>query len=523
MQRIAPHPRMNHPFTLPSQSAHEILLHLVQLPPASPYAPSASLPYLAGQLRAFGVHARIVSLNVSFAASLAGQELAATLRRSIRTAQDVGILAEAEHAIDNALHAVLPPIAGSVNSWAQLIDSARSYSAFVVQEIAADILLALTSDSCRIVGFTCANLTETALAIRVSNALRAARASIVTILGGPFLSNAASRFHDEPPVAAVNYFVAYGGAATLFSLLQHINGLAGLPEGVVCDANRHAAVPGRDVGLFNAALARPVYVISEVGKYLAPRPVLPIFSAQGCAYGRCTFCSSNSAITPYRYLPLAEVYGAMHECRQSLGVADFDIVDNNFDASKLRAMASIARNGRVRWKATARFDRRLTSDLFIAVRNAGCTLLSLGLESASDPLLRTMKKGFRAQTAAKVLEAAQVAGLPIHLYVILGYPGETAQDRLKTIAFLRGHRAAFVSVYFQFYDTNLSSGVFTAGKSFQPTTLRPAAAWMEAIRVLSEESGVNAYWSDTGILFRPTGYPLNDELFLIALSPESDR
>jgi hypothetical protein len=206
----------------------------------------------------------------------------------------------------------------------------------------------------------------------------------------------------------------------------------------------------------------------------------------------------------------------MRRYGDELSVRDFDIIDNNFDVDKIRTIAEALGDDAFRWKATSRIYREMTVDVLRDARHSGCRLLALGLEAADDGLLRTMKKGFRVETASRVLQNAATARLPVHLYAILGHPGETIAARKTTIQFLRDHRAAYVSAFLQFYDANLSSGVFVSGQ--RRSTVEHTDIAQDDLFGLIEDGGFATWWSESGVLLRPRGWPINDELFLLALS-----
>jgi hypothetical protein len=66
-------------------------------------------------------------------------------------------------------------------------------------------------------------------------------------------------------------------------------------------------------------------------------------------------------------------------------------------------------------------------------------MLQLGLESGSQPLLDRMGKGTRVSDAPETLDHLRAAGIATYVYVMLGAPGETAEDAEATLAFLERH------------------------------------------------------------------------------------
>ena len=66
--------------------------------------------------------------------------------------------------------------------------------------------------------------------------------------------------------------------------------------------------------------------------------------------------------------------------------------------------------------------------------------VELGLQSAKDETLRRMNRGHSAGDFSIAIEECRKRGIEVCAHVILGLPGETEEDMLGTMAFLRAHR-----------------------------------------------------------------------------------
>jgi hypothetical protein len=92
------------------------------------------------------------------------------------------------------------------------------------------------------------------------------------------------------------------------------------------------------------------------------------------------------------------------------------------------------------WHGFTRFERDLLDPEFVSsLAAAGCSMLQLGLESGSQPLLDRMGKGTRVADAAAILSNLARAGIAAYVYVMLGAPGETETDAERTRTFLADH------------------------------------------------------------------------------------
>jgi hypothetical protein len=70
---------------------------------------------------------------------------------------------------------------------------------------------------------------------------------------------------------------------------------------------------------------------------------------------------------------------------------------------------------------------------------SGCARLTTGLESGSQRILDSMKKGTRLDLIGTFLQDAAAAGVSCRCTMILGYPGETADDVQSSADFLAKH------------------------------------------------------------------------------------
>jgi len=210
-----------------------------------------------------------------------------------------------------------------------------------------------------------------------------------------------------------------------------------------------AAVAGgasADGGLFfeggDAAEFLPDFGFATLREYLSPEPVLPVTATRGCYWRRCRFCPEAVApIHPYRAADPGTFPALLRELSDRYGVRRFHLTDNAIPVAHLRSMAdagSVLRG--FSWHGFARFERELLEpELASSLAAAGCSMLQLGLESGSQPLLDRMGKGTRVADVSAILSNLSRAGIAAYVYVMLGAPGETESDAERTRSFLSEH------------------------------------------------------------------------------------
>ena len=68
---------------------------------------------------------------------------------------------------------------------------------------------------------------------------------------------------------------------------------------------------------------------------------------------------------------------------------------------------------------------------------AGCVMVTAGLEVASDRLLDLIKKGVTVAQVARVAKAFADHGIYVHAYLMYGFPTETVQETVDSLEMVR--------------------------------------------------------------------------------------
>jgi anaerobic magnesium-protoporphyrin IX monomethyl ester cyclase len=158
-------------------------------------------------------------------------------------------------------------------------------------------------------------------------------------------------------------------------------------------------------------------------------------TSRGCKY-RCTFCVVNQR--PRFHAP-KQVVDEMEVLEKEFGADYVLIIDPLCMDDRPRMLdicAEIRRRGlKIKWGCDARVSC-MTPELVKAMDAANCHDLSFGIESGVQTLLNNVKKGTSIPLIRKaVAMVKQHTDIRIGGLFILGLPGETEEDTLRTIAF----------------------------------------------------------------------------------------
>jgi radical SAM superfamily enzyme YgiQ (UPF0313 family) len=173
-------------------------------------------------------------------------------------------------------------------------------------------------------------------------------------------------------------------------------------------------------------------------------PAAPMILTRGCPY-LCTFCGSY-LITgrKVRKRSIDNVIEEIKILKSKYGVRSIDIVDENFVFYRDYVMEFcnrlIEEKIEIGWNCPygVRLDR-LDAELVSTMEKAGCYALSFGIESATNRILKEIKKVLTVeQTIEKVNMVRKAApSMMLQGFFMIGFPDETEEEIEATIELAR--------------------------------------------------------------------------------------
>ncbi|WP_339325412.1 B12-binding domain-containing radical SAM protein [Pararhodospirillum photometricum] len=302
----------------------------------------------------------------------------------------------------------------------------------------------LLSVPAAVIGFSITFTDQLAFTLQLARILKARRPEVTLVFGGGFFKDSdLDGFVTEPCVDAV--VLGEGERAFLAVLEARRDGrpLAEVP-GVVCYDPTTDTLSRRPNTLAVRPAEAPFADFSDLPAetYLTPAPVVPILGSRGCYWRRCTFCNHHASYAAsYKATPIARLVDELaHHIGQ--GVRHFTFVDEMVPAVRLAKLsqAILERGLDLRYYVLAKPTADFTPDCLELMHRAGCVCVYWGLESGSDRVLARMDKGNDSATAAATLAAAARAGIRNHVFLMVGFPGETRTDLKATLDFVHAQR-----------------------------------------------------------------------------------
>ena len=197
----------------------------------------------------------------------------------------------------------------------------------------------------------------------------------------------------------------------------------------------------------------------DLPRYERNGGTVPIQTKRGCVF-KCVYCTYlNVEGWGYRLRDPEAVVDEIEALHKVAGIGTFEFVDSTFNAPPRHATAvceAIVRRGlRVHLDTTNFTPATAPADLLGAMRRAGFRSLGITAESASDPVLEKLQKGFDAARVHTVARDVEAAGMSVLWIFLVGGPGETAETLEETLRFadwrLKRGDAVYVTVGVRVY------------------------------------------------------------------------
>lgn len=172
-----------------------------------------------------------------------------------------------------------------------------------------------------------------------------------------------------------------------------------------------------------------------------------ILTSRGCNY-RCFYCSSSHYWgQKIRYRSAESVFTELQQLYRQ-GITNFYFCDDNFTSSHtlVRDICEkiIFEDFRIKWSALTRVDT-VNLELLKLMKQAGCTILSLGIESGLNVFHKNIKKT-SVETIKAAFEMIKQVGIKTRTTWIIGL-GSSFDDEYKSLQLIKELLPDQVSVH----------------------------------------------------------------------------
>lgn len=189
-------------------------------------------------------------------------------------------------------------------------------------------------------------------------------------------------------------------------------------------------------------LPMPMHELLPLQTYRMPLikgPFTFIVTSRGCPAG-CTYCIKHVSYQYSTRVRSPELIMQEMWRLKELGIHNIHMYADLFTVSRNQVVElcqrMIAENIKIHWTCNSRVDF-VDEEMLRWMGKAGCHLISWGIESGNEQILKHVRKGAYPEKAEQALRWAKQAGIMNWGYFIIGLPGETEETIRQTIDFAK--------------------------------------------------------------------------------------
>ncbi|MFH1485010.1 MAG: radical SAM protein, partial [Chloroflexota bacterium] len=299
-----------------------------------------------------------------------------------------------------------------------------------------------------IVGISITHTSDFIPAFVLAHMLKKEDGNVHLTLGGSTLTEVAYRLAKLPALWEFFDSLVLGpGERAFSSLIEELEkggDLSGVPNVIYRDGSQIRKSDKLDEFDINEACTP---------EFVSPRPKsgLPLETSSGCYWGKCIFCyypkiGTAGISTEYessRVRNIELVLKDMQTLKERYDPVYIGFTDSSLAPRRIEQIAehNLASKNPVKFAAFIRFEKQFESLSFCErLAKGGFLGGQIGLESGSQRVNDIINKGVDLERAEVILRNLRRAGILIHLYTLIGVPGETADEAKMTHDFIRRRR-----------------------------------------------------------------------------------
>ncbi|MGP1675525.1 MAG: radical SAM protein [Burkholderiales bacterium] len=167
--------------------------------------------------------------------------------------------------------------------------------------------------------------------------------------------------------------------------------------------------------------------------------VMPLMTSRGCPYD-CTFCCHEAAGRRYRIRSLDQVFAEVEAAMGRYGINALFIYDDVFclKPSRLEDFCQRVAKLGVRWECSMTASQ-INPAMLKTMKESGCCCISVGVESLSPTILKSMRKHTTLEELERVLPQIYDARIGLWSNLIFGDPAETLATVTESLEWFSNH------------------------------------------------------------------------------------
>jgi len=282
-----------------------------------------------------------------------------------------------------------------------------------------------------------------ASAIRTAQFCKKILPSAQIIAGGPHVTLLPE---DLTKVNAFDHIVVGEGEETLLEIVNEVpaNSIQGVLHSDNGSSNKFSSRPFA-ANLDSFGIPDRSILINE-DKYEDEDMGL-IMTSRGCPFS-CAYCATSIWEKKVRGRSIDNIIQEIKHVKNTYGTIYFTIKDDSFLINKKRVLEFCNKikeeRLNINWECNANL-KTIDSEILDNIKSAGCTTIKVGVESGSNRIHELINKKLTNEIIKDKVNLIKSSGLHLTCYFMMGIPGETREDILKTLKFANELKPDFIS------------------------------------------------------------------------------
>ena len=193
------------------------------------------------------------------------------------------------------------------------------------------------------------------------------------------------------------------------------------------------------------SLPMPAYDLLPIEKYrpFPPHgrklPYMAIMTSRGCPFN-CLFCYKDLFGRNYTTKSTKKIIEEIKYLVQELEVKEIVFYDDTFTLKEERVIElcdeMIKNDLVIPWSCETRVNL-VNKQLLLKMKEAGCYIISYGIESGNQKILDVLRKGIKLSDSERAVKITKDVGIAVVAYFMIGCPEETRENMRETLDFAK--------------------------------------------------------------------------------------
>jgi len=274
---------------------------------------------------------------------------------------------------------------------------------------------------------------------KITKAIKKMNPEIKIVLGGVHASSMYKQILENLPV---DFIVIKEGEITFPKLIESLDKKKSFKKLKGIAFKEKSGVKSTGFGEFITDLDKIPFPKHELCEdTIRKTKTANMITSRGCPYG-CSFCSTSA------------YWGRKWRARSAKNVVDeieylvnkFPYIkkiifqDDTFVLDNQRVIdicnLILKRGIKIKWWCAARVDR-ISEEMLVKMKAAGCEDISYGVESGSEKMIKIIDKKITKEQIKRTIALTNKVGIRYHVFLMVGNPGETWETVKETVKFLK--------------------------------------------------------------------------------------